>query len=128
MSCMATLWEKLEALCKSQGTSPYKVALNVGLDGSLPNKVFNNKVPSTFDRKIEMLRLMAASTLLRADSAVLEGWLVEEYVSPEGIAAAFMELEPEAKAALLKETAQTQISKTPPDILKKMKEKLENME
>lgn len=85
MSCMATLWEKLEALCEDRGTSPYKVALNVGLDGSLPNKVFNNKVPATFDRKLGMLKEMAESSLLNADFDELAAWLAEEYLSDKAI-------------------------------------------
>ena len=94
MAIMSELWDKFEALCKDQGTSPYKVALSVGMDGSLPHKVMTGKRNATIDYKLDMLKQLAASALLDVDYNLLVTWLMQEVLSSE----ALLELAKEVKS------------------------------
>jgi len=93
---MSTFEEKMDALFERQGTSLYKVALSVGQDPSRAEKIIYLKRPTTFEKRLELLQILADSPLIDVDFGTMASWLAQEYLSKEVILKAAREVEEEA--------------------------------
>lgn len=80
---MSTLIERFKDLCDRHGTTPYYVALDVGVPTSLMSSWLSGARVFKPQTMMEFLQKISESALIRVSFPELARWWAEDYLPPE---------------------------------------------